>query len=176
MVETIIIFITTTVNCSILGYTVTTARITVRLINGRRNVCCIEDMLTPITHTTFPSLMSSFWQVPNDGRYMGAHTHYSGTCPACTVPGIYRTIRVLNPDVSTVLMMCGDSEFSLAVACHYPYGTKCHSLHQYVLEYSCEKASADRSRKSNSATAPRPGWESSLFHTQGLAAIELAFC
>lgn len=72
--------------------------------------------------------------------------------------------------------MCGDSESLPAVAFHYPYGTKCHSPHQYALGYSCEKASVDRSRKSSSVTAPRPGWGSSLFHTRGLAATELAFC
>lgn len=60
MAKTIMILTTTTSNCSFLGYTVTTARITVRLINGRWNVCCIKNMLTPITHTVLPSLMSSF--------------------------------------------------------------------------------------------------------------------
>lgn len=104
-------------------------------------------------------------QVPNDGRYIGAYTHYSGTCPACTVSCIYRTIRVLNSD---------KVPFCWCVATLNPYGTKCHSLHQYALEYSCEQASANRSRESNSATAL--SWESSLFYTKGLAVTELAFC
>lgn len=101
-------------------------------------------------------------QVPNDCNYIEAYAHYSGNCPACTVPCTYQTVKVLNPD----LLLFWWHAVTPNLYSQYPV-IKCHSLHQYAPEYSCEKISA---------SAPHQGGESSLLYAKGLAATEFGFC
>lgn len=72
--------------------------------------------------------------------YIGAHTNYSSTNTACTIPCIYQSIRVY----SIQSKYCFDDVWRLlsflAVACHSPWGIKCYSLRQCDFKYSYDKA------------------------------------